>query len=109
MEGYFPCPTPDGDKECPYYYRTQGCHEIRGHRYWPAHDYGTTVEKIFRNLPENIDINCRRFEEESHAREAPPIKPPLEDMLQAIGESAVTLSKSKQKAVEKAERYVGSR
>lgn len=93
---YFPCvPSPD----CPYATRPQGCHEIKAHLYYPESEYTTPLERVFRNLPENVEIRCRRFEEASHACEQPPVKPSRELMLLVLETSGVELSKTKRKQI----------
>ena len=99
MEAYFPCPTPQGEPSCPYAMRTQGCHEIKAHLYYPASEYQAPAERVFRNLPENIEIRCRRLEEDQHARETPPPKPSREEMLARIAVSGVQLSETKRRKV----------
>lgn len=96
---YFPCPSPEGEPSCPYFNRQQACHEVQAHLYYPAADYSSPAERVFRNLPENMETRCRRFEEESHGREVPPQKPTREVMLEAITVSGVVLSISKYRKV----------
>lgn len=84
---YFPCPVPEGTRDCPYFFRTTGCHEIRHHRYYPAKDYTTTLEKTFRNLPDNLVVRCHRLEDIEHAATQPPHKPTHEMMVEAISEA----------------------
>lgn len=96
---YFPCPVRGGEPSCDYFQRTQGCHEIKAHLFYPAADYTTPAERVFRNLPENMEIRCRRFEEESHGRERPPEKPDRETMLARIIGSGVVLSETKRRKV----------
>lgn len=82
MEGaYFPCVNA---ADCPYRVRPQGCHEIRAHKYYPSRVYKTILERAFRDLPENVEIRCRRFEEESHAIEPVPDKPDRDLMREAV-------------------------
>ena len=99
MGEYFPCPAPEGESSCKYFGTEKGCHEVDGHRYFYSPDYTTTTERTFRNLPENIDRNCRRFEEELHAREQPPEKPPIDFMKERIALSGVYLSVTKRKRI----------
>lgn len=93
---YFPCVS---ETSCPYTLRNQGCHEIKAHLFYPAADYQTPVERVFRNLPENVETRCRRFEEESHGRETPPPKPSREEMLARIVMSGVQLSETKKRRI----------
>ena len=102
MEGdmvYFPCPTTNGTPECPYSEREKGCHEVDAHLFYPAYEYKTDIERVFRNLPENRELRCRRFEEISHRVETPPEKPPREHMVERIAVSGVYLSASKRKRI----------
>ncbi len=88
---YNPC---DKNREgCPYY--TSGCRQNTHHLYYPRHDYKTKVERIFRDLPENKVQLCMDEHDEIHATELPPVKPPRDEMLLAIGNSAINVTKER--------------
>jgi hypothetical protein len=46
----------------------------RHHKYWPRSDYKTTLEKKFRNLPENIQLVTADAHTRIH-KQSPPKKP----------------------------------
>ena len=97
---YFPC-VPASD--CPYSIRPQGCHEVNAHLFYPESLYISCLERTWRNLPQNVERRCRRFEEASHATELPPEKPDhdtmLADVTRAVQEGVLTLSKTKQRKI----------
>jgi hypothetical protein len=62
----------------------------RDHIYYPKKEYRTALEREFRNLPENIVLRCICKHRRRHAEEAPPLKPPREEMLRAIGKLGVS-------------------
>lgn len=72
---------PKENPECKYY---PSCFSDIDHYYFPANDYRKPIEKVFRALPENIELKCRADHDERHAKELPPIKPDLNFMLEAI-------------------------
>lgn len=68
--------------DCPYL--ETGCFEDIDHKYGPRRSYKTTVEKEFRQLPENKTLTCRREHDERHDREDFPEKPDRDFMINAI-------------------------
>lgn len=94
----FPCiPNP----ECPYN-KKGGCREDEHHLYWPGNEYRGTVEKTFRNLPENKIQMCRRLHDVEHSLQ-PPTKPDKDKMLETIIDAdtagRICLSATKRRAV----------
>ena len=75
------CPEPRPD--CPYAQSPEGCFSDLHHNYFPSGEYYGTLEKEFRELPENKEQLCRIVHEERH-REPAPEKPPREQMLGAV-------------------------
>lgn len=87
-----PCePNP----ECKYF--QQGCREDTHHTYYPSPDYTETVERMFRNLPENQVEICRVRHETLHYEEEPPRKPSNEVMAHTIIASGVHISRKAKK------------
>lgn len=54
------------------------------HEVYPACDYTSEIERMYRNLGSNIVRICRCQHMELHRTEEPPVKPPMLDMLQAV-------------------------
>jgi hypothetical protein len=77
---YAPCPNEN--EACRFY--EEGCYSDLHHSYYPRKRYTTSIERTFRNLPENKEMMCRDEHSELHATEQPPHKPRREEMLQAI-------------------------
>lgn len=69
---------------CRYY---PDCYEDTHHLYWPRRRYTSSVERQFRQLPENQAELCRNVHSELHATEQPPKKPSRAAMLAVIGEA----------------------
>lgn len=90
------CPSPQ--EGCPYAEGT-GCFSDQHHLYWPRTEYTTVVERLFRELPENKEQECRWEHEQNHFNSEPPIKPPREDMEAAIVASGIYLSIRKRRAI----------
>lgn len=86
---------PQSNEACPYF--AGGCFESVHHEYWPRNEYSTPVERIFRDLPENKVMLCRDLHDELHAEQDRSEKPSREEMMEAIGQSAVYLSVNKQR------------
>lgn len=99
MSEYLGCPSISGDPDCKYYAKESGCHETVHHVYFPSTDYKGCTEKIFRNLPENKEILCRRLHDIVHVLESPPEKPTREDMVERISVSGVALSIHQQRII----------
>lgn len=78
------CPEPN-KPGCPYARR---CYSDQHHLFWPANRYKTGLEKRFRQLPENKEQTCRWEHDEAHF-EAPPIKPSIQEMRDAIAGIAI--------------------
>lgn len=68
--------------ECKYY--EQGCHASTHHLYYPRRNYRNSLERQFRELPENKVQLCRSEHDELHLNEDPPDKPSRAVMLGAI-------------------------
>lgn len=103
MGEYYPCPSINGERDCPHYYRKQGCGLDRHHLYWPSAEYRNTLEKKWRNLGKNVVEVCRRLHDEIHATETPPEKPAREDMvydvLEAVAVGEIHMSTNLQRAM----------
>lgn len=97
MGEYFPCSQ---NSDCPI----KGCPtEDEHHLFWPGNEYQGTLEKTFRNLPDNkVDI-CRRLHEWIHKVEPIPEKPDHEQMRKTIIEAdmagQICLSAAKRRVV----------
>jgi len=74
---------------CPFY--PDDCASNTHHTAWPRRDYKNSVERRFRNLPENKHQVCAFAHVLIHVNEAPPDKPTREVMLQAIAASAINI------------------
>jgi hypothetical protein len=72
---------------CPFL--PNGCFSDVHHLYYPRKAYRTSVERQFRNLPENKEQICAWLHVLEHLDNAPPEKPSRDEMLQAIAEAAV--------------------
>lgn len=83
---------PQENEQCRYYDSALGCYASIHHLYWPRRDYKTSVEKEFRNLPQNKELMCRQEHDELHVTEQTPHKPKREEMLAAIAETIVRMS-----------------
>jgi hypothetical protein len=73
---------PRANQACPQYNNKLGCVLVRHHLFYPKRDYQTSLEKHFRELPENKVSMCMGQENEVHRVEpyGPP-KPSTEIML----------------------------
>lgn len=81
------CPRANAP-DCPY--RSQvGCESNKHHQYWPRRDYKTSLEKEFRELPENKEQICKWLHQLIHENSEPPEKPNVQDMIRAIAQSAI--------------------
>lgn len=86
-----PCePTP----ECKYY---PNCYQDVHHEAWPEREYLTTLERVYRDMPENQVFMCRAEHDNTHADQSPPEKPSREEMLRAIAGSMLYISSTKRK------------
>lgn len=98
MRGECENPNKEG---CPIAELKGGCFSDTDHIYWPASDYTSTLERTFRELPENKQQLCRWEHVERHATEEPPIKPSQEVMNHAVEQAhaigEIVLSATKQK------------
>lgn len=74
---------------CPFY--PEDCHSNTDHLFWPRHDYKASVERKFRNLPENKRQICAFAHVLRHVNEAPPEKPSRDEMIAAIAQSAINI------------------
>ena len=81
------CPEPNKEG-CPWQDRKGGCFSDLHHLAHPASSYHTPIEKRFRDLPENKQQLCRYLHDLAHL-EAPPVKPSVDEMRQAIARSAI--------------------
>jgi hypothetical protein len=66
-------------EQCPYW---KDCREdgssfrsTKHHKYWPRTAYTTELERLFRELPENIGYLCRYKHDLLHKASKPPTKP----------------------------------
>lgn len=69
---------------CPLAETKMGCRTDVHHLYYDRKWYTSTVEKEFRELPENKIKMCRADHEELHATEWPPEKPSPAEMRDTI-------------------------
>lgn len=79
---YSPCPN--ANEGCRFYETELGCVQNEHHLYWPKQRYTGSVERQFRQLPENRVDMCMAEHAELHATEQPPKKPSRAAMLVAI-------------------------
>lgn len=84
------------NESCPYKIN-DSCYKDEHHKYYYRSEYQDLVERVFRNLPENIEELCRYRHEELHRNEFPPDKPSRDFMLGAISVSEVYLSERKKR------------
>lgn len=82
-------PCPSANEGCRFYETELGCVTNTHHRYWPKRRYTTSVERAFRELPDNKVDLCMDEHRELHATEAPPHKPTRNEMLQALANIAI--------------------
>ena len=78
-----PCSNPE---DCPLAETDRGCFEDIHHLAYPRYDYKTSVEKRYRDLPENKLRMCRNLHNIEHEVFEAPTKPDREIMLLAITE-----------------------
>lgn len=71
-----PDPRPDCRQRKPY--------ADDHHRFYPASDYNTPTERKFRQLDDNVVRGICRCVHELLQIKAPPEKPPVEEMRQAV-------------------------
>ena len=71
-------------ENCPVFELEGECYEDRHHVYWPASQYGTRVERQFRQLDENKVLICRWIHNTIHGVALPPQKPTRNKMLEAM-------------------------
>lgn len=81
--------TPEQKQECPLARHYTDEH----HKYYPRRDYHMPVEKAFRNLPENIEPECRYEHQKIHDEQEPPEKPSLQYMAEAVVRSEVHMNR----------------
>ena len=82
------------NEACPFY--PNHCSSNTHHLYYPRKAYKTSVESKFRNLPENKRQLCAFAHILEHVDNAPPEKPSRDEMLLAIGESAINVVPSEE-------------
>lgn len=76
----------DQRPDCGYY---PECFADVHHLWWPAHLYRGSIPSLFRRLPENKVIICRKEHDTIHAMQEPPEVPHRDVMIQAIRNSDV--------------------
>lgn len=91
-------PCNDNYEGCPY--EQSGCYSDIHHLHWPSYNYKTKIERKFRNLPANKERVCRFAHEILHLTQEPPEKPPVSEMMEAIMESGINLSRSLRRALD---------
>lgn len=80
-------PCENASEACRYY--ETGCYADVHHVWWPRRKYRSQVERQFRELPENKEVLCREAHDDLHATTRPPVKPPREVMIRAIGQHSI--------------------
>lgn len=80
---------PESNEQCKYYASEGGCYQNEHHLYWPRRDYTSSVERAFRQLPENKELICRAEHDELHATESPPPMPSRNEMLIVLANTAM--------------------
>lgn len=88
-----PCEPNDACKYAPH------CFTSIHHLYWPARDYTTPLERLYRSLDENKIEMCREVHDRLHALEQPPEKPTREEMLHELGYAMIYISTTKRKQI----------
>lgn len=80
---------PGANEDCKYFDTERGCYQDEHHLYYPRKRYKSSVEKAFRQLPENREMLCRAEHDEIHATEPIPHKPSRVEMVQALANVAL--------------------
>jgi hypothetical protein len=81
-----PCERPRDD--CKYRGTPECLKDTKHHLFFPSPDYTSPLEKVFRNLPQNIVELSRCEHDELHLTTQPPTKPSPEDMARAVFEDS---------------------
>jgi hypothetical protein len=71
---------------CSVYRKIGRCFMDKHHIFHPKADYAPGLETRFRNLPENVNDECRMLHNLEHAVFPPPDKPDLDIMRMAVTE-----------------------
>lgn len=80
-----PCPARD-TPACPIFAQEGECYEDKHHKYWPAPEYRSKIEKEFRQLEINKLTICRWLHNTIHAVALPPEHPTAAEMKKVIRE-----------------------
>lgn len=91
-------------ESCKYF---PNCFRDKHHKFFPAFEYATKLEKRYRNVRDNIVKMCRQSHEYLHIEfgTAPPDKPEREDMLDVVEQEFLDGGMSRKKVQKRMKKY----